>query len=71
MVGKWTADSLIDSLYHCLIDLRCFPFLSDHPHTEECLDLHAVEDVMATDVVIIPEIGACLFVLFCAVCVTL
>jgi hypothetical protein len=60
MVGKWTADALIDSLYHNLIELKCFPFLSDHPHTEECLDLHAVEDVMATDVVTIPEIGACL-----------
>lgn len=60
MVGKWTADALIESLYHNLIELKCFPFLSDHPHTEECLDLHAVEDVMATDVVTIPEIGACL-----------
>jgi len=58
MVGKWTADSLIGSLFHNLIELKCFPFLSDHPHTEECLDLHAVEDVMATDVLTIPEIGA-------------
>ncbi len=57
MVGKWTADSLIDSLYHNLIELKCFPFLSDQPHVEECLDLHAVEDVMARDVVTIPEIG--------------
>lgn len=59
MVGKWTADALIDSLYHNLIELKCFPFLSDHPHTEECLDLHSVEEIMATDVVTIPEIGAC------------
>lgn len=59
MVGKWTADSLIDSLYHNLIELKCFPFLSDEPHVHECLDLHAVSEVMATDVITMPEIGAC------------
>lgn len=58
MVGKWTADLLIDSLYHKLIDLKCFPFLSDEPHVEECLDLYTVEDVMGRDVVTIPEIGS-------------
>ena len=57
MVGKWTADSLIESLYHNLIELKCFPFLSDQPHVEECLDLHKVEDVMGREVVTIPEIG--------------
>ena len=57
MIGKWTADSLIDSLYHNLIELKCFPFLSDEPHVEECLDLHSIEEVMATDISTLPEIG--------------
>jgi hypothetical protein len=58
MIGKWTADSLIESLYHNLIELKCFPFLSDQPHVEECLDLHSIQEVMGDEVVSLPEIGA-------------
>lgn len=42
MVARWTADAISDSLYHCLIQLKCLPFLPDEPHTAKCLELHSV-----------------------------
>jgi len=57
MVARWTADGLIDSLYHCLIQLKCLPFLPDELYTKECLELHSVCEVMSAPVVTLPLFG--------------
>ena len=59
MIGKWTADYLIESMYHQQIHLKCIPFVDDEPHMHggENLDLSTVEEIMAKDVVCLKEIS--------------
>lgn len=57
MVARWTADTIMESLYHCLIQLKCLPFLPDELHTKECLELHSVKEVMSGPAVTLPLFG--------------
>lgn len=57
MVARWTADTLIEPLYHCLIQLKCLPFLPDELHTTKCLELHSVREVMSRSCVTLPLFG--------------
>eukprot|EP00240_Pyramimonas_obovata_P003424 CAMPEP_0118923936 /NCGR_PEP_ID=MMETSP1169-20130426/2280_1 /TAXON_ID=36882 /ORGANISM="Pyramimonas obovata, Strain CCMP722" /LENGTH=856 /DNA_ID=CAMNT_0006864997 /DNA_START=214 /DNA_END=2784 /DNA_ORIENTATION=+ len=45
MVAKWVADAMTHSLYHCILDVKCIPFLPNNPEHSD-LDAHAVEEVM-------------------------
>ena len=59
MVGKWTADYLIESMYHQQIHLKCIPFLDDEPHVHgKNLDLHTVTEVMAENVICLKEVSS-------------
>jgi hypothetical protein len=57
MVARWTADTMTESLYHNLIQLKCLPFLPDELHTKECLELHSVAEVMSAPAVTLPLFG--------------
>ena len=46
MVAKWVADTMTHSLYHCLLDVKCVPFLPNEPALPPSqMEVHAVEEV--------------------------
>ncbi|KAH9499720.1 hypothetical protein Btru_077658 [Bulinus truncatus] len=56
MVAKWVGDLFTHPFFHALLELKCIPFLNQHPHvqiedTNVKLDLFAAEDIMAYPVV--------------------
>ncbi|CAL1544815.1 unnamed protein product [Lymnaea stagnalis] len=56
MVSKWVGDFFTHPYFHALLELKCIPFLNQHPHvridsTNVKLDLFAAEDIMAFPVV--------------------
>lgn len=57
MVAKLTADSIMESLYHCLMQLKCLPYLSDELHAHACLELHSVKEVMSRPAATLPLFG--------------
>lgn len=57
IVAKLTADSIMDSLYHNLMQLKFLPYLSDELHAHACLELHSVKEVMSTPAVSLPLFG--------------
>lgn len=58
VVAKLTADSIMESLYHNLIQLKCLPYLSDELHAHTCLELHTVKEVMSSPAVTLPLFGS-------------
>lgn len=58
VVAKLTADSCMESLYHCLIQFKCLPYLADELHAHVCLELHPVKEVMSTPAVSLPVFGS-------------
>jgi chloride channel 7 len=58
VVAKLTADCCMESLYHCLIQFKCLPYLADELHAHVCLELHAVKEVMSNPAVSLPVYGS-------------
>lgn len=58
VAAKLTADSIMDSLYHNLMQLKCLPYLSDELHAHACLELHSVKEVMSSPAVTLPLFGS-------------
>ncbi|KAI8746592.1 chloride channel protein C [Biomphalaria glabrata] len=52
MVAKWVGNLFTHPYFHALLELKCIPFLDQHPHvqideTNVKLDLFSAEDIMA------------------------